>query len=204
MDRKNKTARQTRRRRTCIDEMRRGLARQRNRRGNLAGKTMLQLLTLLSGILALAPQVQDMPPRRDRRQPPSWYTLGSAAWARERGLDPEEGEFPVVPTPRLAPMPRPHPGCSWSRLVRDLSRRPTRDRAREMIQQRVPPEALVWLRSVIADEDWATLRMLGRDANPELIRDRAIAWAIAAELLDRQSDLGTTDDIEPTDGSMKL
>lgn len=191
--------RRERRRRTCLDEMRRNLAQRQRRRGDSVGKLLLRLLTLASVALALVPSFEERSyAPRDRRQPPPGYTLGRAAWARERGLEPEDDEFQTVPEPKLKPMPRPLPGCSWFRLVKDLRRRPTRDRAREMIEERVPPEAQRWLRKILLDEDWGTLRLLGRDADPMLIRERAVLMALAADLLERQPEDAIEDELEPT------
>lgn len=201
MDGETERKRKERRRRTCIDELRRNMARQQVRRADPAGRAVLQLLALLSAGLALLPPIGEKSyAHRNRRQPPLGYDLGSAAWARERGLEPEdEEEFPTVREPRLRPMPRPLPGCSWSRLVKDLRRRPTRARARAMIEERVPSEALPWLRTAIVDEDWSSLRMIGRYADPELIRERALAAALAADLLERQVEVEVVfeNDIEP-------
>ncbi len=190
--------RKERRRRTCIDEIRRNLARQQARRSDPAGKVVLQILALLSAGLALAPAFgQKSYVQRDRRQPPPGYDLGPAAWARERGLEPEDDiEFPAVPEPRLRPMPRPLPNCSWSRLVKDLRRRSTSVRARELIEQRIPSEALPWLRNLILEGDWSALRMIGMNADPELIRDRALAAAAAADLLERHPDLALEHDVD--------
>lgn len=183
-----------RRRRNCADRMRRHLAGWQRRRGggDPAGKVVLQLLTILSGTLALLPPMPSFPfiPHRPRPRPlssisspPGWpvRTLadhddmllaerretgeaalghpddedrGPASWAREHGLDP-----PFYRTSRAAP--------TWSRLVKDLRRRPTKDKARELIELRVPVEAVEWLRSRIQMEDWQSLRMLGRDGATE-------------------------------------
>lgn len=182
------------RRRTCVDQMRRDLARRQERRSDPAGRMVLQLLALLSAALAMAPAWTEIisGSRRDRWQPPRGYTLGPNAWARERGLEPEPGETPTTPTPRLRPMPRPLPDCSWSRLVKDLRRRPTRDRAQMLIEQRVPEAARGWLRATIEAEDWPTLRTLGRDADADLIRERALAMAKVA----RVAVLEPTPDVE--------
>lgn len=162
-----------RQRRTCADRLRRDVARWR--RNDPAGKVVLQLLGLLSAVLALTPAKPEIisASGRDRRQPPPWYPNGPAAWARERGLEPEdEPEEHKQPSPAL----RPKPTASWLRLVKDLDRRPTRERARELIETRVPPEALEWLRETIKQEDWLTLRLVGHDRTEEEIRERAL-WA---------------------------
>jgi hypothetical protein len=180
-----------RRRRNCWEEWQRELARRRERRSDPAGKVMLQLLLLLAALAAAfehnpAPSFQFSRFRRDRYQPPPGYPLGRAAWARERGLEPEPEpeETPATPTPRLRPQPRPLPDCSWSRLVKDLNRRPTRERARALIEERVPAEAHGWLRATIDAEDWQTLRGLGRGADAETIRGRALVAAKFAPVLE--------------------
>lgn len=140
-----------RRQRTGADRLRREVGRRR--RSNPAIKAVLKLLALISAAFALAPAKPEIisVPGRDRRQPPSWYPNGPAAWARERGLEPEDvAEEPKQPAPAL----RPKATASWLRLVKDLDRRPTRERARELIETRVPPEALDWLRGMIREEDW--------------------------------------------------
>ncbi|MCX8999565.1 hypothetical protein NOF55_20885 [Rhizobiaceae bacterium BDR2-2] len=136
---------------------------------------MLKLLAPISAALALAPAKPEIisASGRDRRQPPSWYPNGPVAWARERGLEPEDvAEEPKQPAPAL----RSKATASWLRLVKDLDRRPTRDRARELIETRVPSEALDWLRDMIREEDWLALRLVGHDRTAEEIRERAL-WA---------------------------
>ncbi len=202
------------RRRNCAYEMRRRLIeRQRQRRGgDLAGKVALQLLAILSALLAVMPPIPAPsfsffpPPRRPRPSPsvssppgevirrlsdgdgirspvpsreseprPSGKTdlahlddedRGPTAWNMERGLDP-----PYYRTSsRAAP--------TWSKLVKDLKRRQTADKARELIQYRVSPEAVEWLRNRILFEDWWTLRSLGRDgASDDEIASAALAEA---------------------------
>lgn len=168
---------QRKRRRTCVDWMRRNVARRQRR--DPAAKTMLQLLGLLSAALALLPEsvVASALPERgnnfrpDRRTPPADYELGPDAWARERGLE-----------PIWYPVDRPKPRPSWNRLVKDLNRRSGRDRARVMIEECVPPEALEWLREMIKTEDWIALRIIGHDCPNEEIRDRAALAAMRWEI----------------------
>lgn len=172
----NQDSKRRRKRRTCADWMRRDISRQR--RGNPASKIILQILALFSAILAIAPPMQksSFASGRDPRQPPSWYPNGPAAWARERGLesdyDPETGA--EQPSPAL----RPKAHASWSRLVKDLHRGPTRERARELIEARVHPEALEWLREMIKLEDWMALRLVGHDRTKDEIRDFALLEAM--------------------------
>lgn len=181
------SAEKKRRRRTCADHMRLELARRRERRSDPAGKVMLQLLALLSVVLALAPPVPapafDLPrlrPRRSPWDPPPGYPNGRDAWARERGLDPEPGRarFPTA-TPRVRPTPAPRP---WKRLVRDLDSRSERRReqAREQMLQRVPDEARPWLKGLIASDDRTALRMLGLGADRTTLRERALVAARVA------------------------
>jgi hypothetical protein len=154
---------------------------------------MLQLLGLLSSVLALLPERDALAlPQRgnyfrsDRWMPPPDYELGAEAWARERGL--EASWYPVN---------RPKPRPSWNRLVKDLNRRSAKDRARIMIEERVPPEALEWLREMIKTQDWIALRIVGHDRPQQEIRDRAMMAALRWEL-ERQtsaiSSSGATDD----------
>lgn len=177
----NEDSKKQRKRRTCADRIRRDTGKQR--RSNPASKTMLQLLGLFSTILAIAPPMPEIisASGRDRRRPPSWYPNGPAAWARERGLEPDDAleTGPEQPSPAL----RPKATASWSRLVKDLNRRSTRERARELIETRVPPEALEWLREIIKLEDWMALRLVGHNRTKDEIRDftllEAMKWQAA-------------------------
>ncbi|SCY92721.1 hypothetical protein SAMN03159288_05291 [Rhizobium sp. NFACC06-2] len=179
------------RRRTCADWIRRNVARRRRR--DPASRTVLHLLGLLSAMLALVPEssASAFPERgnnfrRDRRTPPSDYELGADAWARERGLE-----------PIWYPVDQPRPRHSWNRLVKDLNRRSAKDRARILIEERVPPEALEWLREMIKAQDWIALRLVGHDRPEGEIRDRAMMAALRWEL-ERQTSAvassGATDD----------
>lgn len=146
------------RRRTCADRLRRDLAeRQRQRRaGDPAGKVMLQLLALLSGVLAMMPPIP-MPAITFSFRParPLASSIdddrGPTAYAMERGLEPLH-----YATSRLRPPP------SWSRLVRDLKRNRKADRAREHLEARVPPDAVEWLREAIDTDELWRLRMIAR------------------------------------------
>lgn len=163
-------------RRTCADRMRRNIGRRR--RSNPAGKAVVRLLGLLSAALAFFPDKAEAfrePGRRNnsrpaRRTPPPDYELGPEAWARERGIEPS-----------FYPVSKPKPRPSWNRLVKDLNRRSAQDRARAMIQERVPAEALDWLLDAIQKEDWLALRMVGHDRTEEDIRERASLVAKAWE-----------------------
>lgn len=172
-----------RRRRTCIDELRRDLARRRERRADPAGKTMLQILALLSAVLTLAQRIEpafdvvSRPQRRTRYDPPPGYGLGRDAWARERGLDPQPD--PVLstsetPTPRLRPALK-----SWRRLVRELDSPSPRRResARAALEQRLPSLCHDWLRRQAARDDHSQLRMLGIGAGPAELVQRAMTAA---------------------------
>jgi hypothetical protein len=147
-----------RRRRTCLDQMRRELAeRQRKRRGgDPAGKILLQLLALLSGALAMMPPIP-MPtfslPFRPARQPSSTIDedRGPTAYAMERGLEPLN-----YATSRMRPPP------SFRRLVKDLSRPRKADQARELLEARVPHAVIEWLRDSINTGDLWRLRMVAR------------------------------------------
>lgn len=174
----NEDPKRRRKRRTCVDRVRWEIRKQR--RSDPASKTVLQLLGLFSTILALAPPMPEMTASgRDRRQPPSWYPNGPAAWARERGLEPNDDSEreQTQPSPAL----RPKPTVPWLSLVKDLERGPRRERAREIIETRVPPEALQWLRELIRQEDWLGLRLVGHDRTEEEIRERALRTAMRWE-----------------------
>lgn len=169
-----------RRRRTCADRMRRDLAeRQRQGRGgDPAGRVMLQLLGVLSAALALLPSMPELslPFGRPSRGAPLVPSLegipaylddddrGPTAYAMERGID-----LSFYSSSRAAP--------SWSRLVKDCKRRSTGEKARALLEQRVPADAVEWLRSRILVEDWWALRRLGRDG----ATDDEIAAAALAE-----------------------
>ncbi|MXN44090.1 hypothetical protein GR138_02745 [Shinella kummerowiae] len=162
-----------RRRRTCLDQMRRELAeRQRQRRGgDPAGKILLQLLALLSGALAMMPPIP-MPtfslPFRPARQPSSSIDedRGPAAYAMERGLEPLN-----YATSRM----RPPPSFRW--LVKDLSRHRKADQARELLEARVPRAVIEWLRDSINTGDLWRLRMAAR---PGASDDDVIASMLTA------------------------
>lgn len=172
-----------RRRRTCIDELRRDLARRRERRSDPAGKTMLQILALLSAVLTLAQRIEpafdvvSRPQRRTRYDPPPGYGLGRDAWARERGLDPQPDAVlstSETPTPRLRPALK-----SWRRLVRELDSPSPRRResARAALEQRLPSLCHDWLRRQAARDDHSQLRMLGIGAGPAELVQRAMTAA---------------------------
>ncbi|NTF42585.1 hypothetical protein [Rhizobium rhizogenes] len=162
-----------RRRRTCLDQMRRELAeRQRQRRGgDPAGKVLLQLLALLSAALAMMPPIP-MPtfslPFRPARQPSSSIDedRGPTAYAMERGLEPLD-----YASSRMRPPP------SFRRLVKDLSRPRKADEARELLKARVPPAVVEWLRDSINTGDLWRLRMAAR---PGASDDEVIGSMLAA------------------------
>jgi hypothetical protein len=171
------------RRRTCIDEMRRDLARRRERRSDPATKTLLQLLALLSAALALAQprepvfDVGPRPHRRTRYDPPPGYKLGRDAWARERGLDPEPAVVLAAwekPEPRLRPALK-----SWRRLVHELDSPSPRRReeARSALERRLPSVVHDWLRKQAASGDHTELRVLGLGAGPAELVQRALTAA---------------------------
>lgn len=161
-----------RRRRTCADRLRRDLAeRQRQRRGgDPGGKVLLQLLTLLSGALAMMPPIP-MPAFtfsfRPARQPFSSIDedLGPTAYAMERGLE------PLNTSTRMRPPP------SVRRLVKDLSRPRKADQARELLELRVPHAVIEWLRDSINTGDLWRLRMAAR---PGASDDEVIASMLTA------------------------
>ena len=161
------------RRRTCLDEMRRTLTeRQRQRRGgDPAGRVMLQLITLLSGALAMVPPILtptfSFPLRAARRSvPPIDDDRGPTAYAMERGIEPH---YYITSRPRPAP--------SWSRLVKDLSRPRKADRSRELLEERAPPAAVEWLREMIGTGELSQIRMAVR---PGASDDEITASMLAA------------------------
>lgn len=91
---------------------------------------------------------------------------GPTAWLMERGIDP-----PYYQTSsRAAP--------TWSKLVKNLKRSRTKAKAAVLLEYRVPPEAVEWLRNRIYFEDWLALRSLGRDgASDDEIAATALAEA---------------------------
>jgi len=170
---------------------------------------MLQILALLSAVLALAPPVPaliyDLPqprlrPRRSPWDPPAGYPNGREAWARERGLEPEPGRTPLpILTPRLRPTPTPRP---WKRLVKDLDSRSgrRREQARDALMQRVPDEAQAWLRGLIASDDRTALRMLGLGADRTTLCDRALAAARVASAFEDDPTPDVEADAAPAPG----
>lgn len=171
-------------RRTCADRLRRDLAeRQRQRRGgDPTGKVLLQLLTLLSGALAMMPPMP-MPAFsfsfRPARQPTSSIDddRGPTAYAMERGLEPRN-----YASSRMRPPP------SFRRLVKDLSRPRKADQARELLEARVPPAVVEWLRDSIESGDPWRLWMAAR---PGASDDEVIGSMLAAAQMweaERQQD----------------
>lgn len=199
-----------RRSRTCADELRRAIARRRERRSDPAGKIALQLLALLSAVLALARPSEPVldvprPRRRSRYDPPTDYTLGRDAWARERGLDPQPG---TVMTASETPAPGLKPALkSWRRLVRELDSPSPRRReyARIALEQRVPSVVHDWLRREIASEDRTQLRMLGLSAGPAELVERVLRAARVASVPEPEEtpELSPEPDVEPTTPRMK-
>ncbi|NKQ75088.1 hypothetical protein C3Y89_32995 [Rhizobium sp. UPM1132] len=172
-----------RRRRTCADEWRRDLARRRERRADLAGKMMLQVLALLSVVLALAPPIPaaafELPGLRRRSpwEPPTGYPNGRDAWARERGLEPEPDAV-LSTSEKTAPRLRPALK-SWRRLVRELDSPSPRRResARVALEQRLPSLCHDWLRKQAASDDRSQLRILGIGVGPAELVQRAMTAA---------------------------
>lgn len=171
-----------RRRRTCADRLRRDLAeRQRQRRGgDPAGKMALQLLVLLSAGLALLPPLPALSfSFRSARRPASSIDddRGPTAYAMERGLEP----LHHAATPRPAP--------TWTRLVKDLKRPRTTQRARALLEKRVPPAAVEWLREMIEAGEFWQLRRLGLNgATDDDIAAAALTEAQAWEAAQQQAE----------------
>ncbi|MBY3531842.1 hypothetical protein HFN68_02620 [Rhizobium laguerreae] len=185
--------RRERRRRTCVDEMRRDLARRRERRADPATKTLLQLLTLLSAVLAVAQpsepafDITPRPHRRTRYDPPPGYPNGRDAWARERGLDPQSDAVLAAsekPEPRLRPALK-----SWRRLVHELGSPSPRRReeARVALERRLPSVVHEWLRKQATSGDHTQLRVIGLGAGPAELVQRALTAARVESI--RESEL---------------
>lgn len=87
---------------------------------------------------------------------------GPTAYAMERGIDPAHYET-------MEPRPAPRP--SFRRLVKDLSRPRKADKARELLEARVPEAVIEWLRDSIDTGDLWRLRMAARPgaADDEII-----------------------------------
>lgn len=202
------------RRRTCVDEMRRDLARRRAQRSDPATKTLLQLLALLSAALALARPSEPSfdfsprPHRRSRWDPPPGYPNGRDAWARERGLEPEPAAALTAeerPAPALKPALK-----SWRRLVYELSSRSPqrREAARVQLERRLPSVVHEWLRQQVASDDHTQLRVLGISAGPGELIQRALVAARIERVrdLERASppapepELGVEDEVEENAG----
>lgn len=137
---------------------------------------MLQLLALLSATLAMMPPIP-MPTFwfsfRPARLPASSIDddRGPTAYAMERGLEPLHNA-----TGRSRPPP------SWSRLVKDLARSRKADQARELLEARVPPAAVEWLRDTIDTGDLWRLRMAARPgASDDEVASSMLAAAQAWE-----------------------
>ncbi|NNH80652.1 hypothetical protein HLH89_06360 [Rhizobium laguerreae] len=91
---------------------------------------------------------------------------GPTAYEMERGIDP--------PWYRTSS----HAAPTWSRLVKGLKRPRSKERASALLEYRVPPEAVEWLRNRIFFEDWLSLLSLGRDgASDAEIADAALVEA---------------------------
>jgi hypothetical protein len=186
-----------RRRRTCLDDMRRRLTdRQRQRRDtNPAGLVLLQLVTTLSAAFAMLPPIL-MPtfslPFRHARQTASSIDddRGPTAYAMERGIEPAYYET-------NAPMPKPRP--SWARLVKDLKRPRVAARAREEIESRVPLAALEWLREAIDTGEYWQLYKVGRQGATEAEIAVAALDAADAWKAERQQVQDAPADVEPSD-----
>lgn len=166
-----------RHRRTCVDRLRRDLAeRQRRRGGDPVSKIALQLLTLLSSALALMPPILGLTfALRPARCPTSSIDddRGPTAYAMERGLEPLH-----YTTGRLRPPP------SWSRLVKDLARGRKAALARELLEARVPPAAVEWLRDTIDSDDLWRLRMTVRSGASD--DEIAAAMLLAARMWEEE------------------
>ncbi len=183
------------RRRTCLDRGRLDLAeRQRQcRGGDPAGKVMLRLLGILSGVLAMIPPIW-----RPRLLFPTWAAKrpvpsidddrGPTAYAMERGIEPH-----YYAVSRVRPVP------SWSRLVKDLSRSRKTDQARELLEARVPTAAMGWLREAIETGDLWRLRMVVRPgASDDEIAASMLAaaqiWELERQQQSEDPDLDPPDD----------
>ncbi|MCX8996252.1 hypothetical protein NOF55_16470 [Rhizobiaceae bacterium BDR2-2] len=134
---------------------------------------MLQLLGILSGALAMVPPIP-MPafafsfgPSRSS-VPAIDDDRGPTAYAMERGIEPHFYATSVM---------QPAPAPSFRRLVKDLARSRKADRARELLEARVPPAAIEWLRDMIDTGDLWQIRMA---AQPGFTEDEITASMLAA------------------------
>ena len=151
--------------------MRRDLVeRQRQRRGgDPAGKALLQLLGILSGALAMLPPIPMPAFAFSFRPAPSIdEDRGPTAYAMERGIEPHYYATSII---------RPAPAPSFRRLVKDLARSRKADRARELLEARVPPAAVAWLRDMIGMGELSQIRMT---AQPGFSEDEITASMLAA------------------------
>ena len=169
-----------RRRRTCADRLRRDLAERQRRRGDPAGKVALQVLVLLSALLAMRPPMPafSFSFRPARRSVSIDDDPGPTAYAMERGLEPS-----YYATSRLRPSP------SWTKLVKDLKRPRAAEQARVLLEQRVPSAAVEWLREMIDAGEFWQLRRLGlSSATDDEISAAALAEAKAWGAAQQQSE----------------
>jgi hypothetical protein len=152
---------------------------------------MLQLLALVSATLAMMPPIP-MPtfsfPLRPARRPTSSIDddRGPTAYAMERGLEP-----PNYASSRMRPPP------SFRRLVKDLSRPRKTDEARELLEARVPPAAVEWLRDSISTGDLWRLRMAAR---PGASDDEVIgSMLVAAQMWEAERQQAASPEAETPD-----
>lgn len=115
--------------------------------------------------LVASPESKPRPAQRAESSPLDDENRGPTAYAMERGIDP--GFYRT--SSRAAP--------TWSKLVKDLKRPRSKAKAAALLEYRVPPEAVEWLRNRVSFEDWLSLRQLGRDC----ASDDEIAAAALAE-----------------------
>ncbi|KAB0459785.1 hypothetical protein [Agrobacterium radiobacter] len=97
-------------------------------------------------------------PLRPARQPSSSIDedRGPTAYMMERGLEPLN-----YASSRMRPPP------SFRRLVKDLSRPRKAEKARELLEARVPHAVIEWLRDSINTGDLWRLRMAARPGAPD-------------------------------------
>ncbi|MGO6844822.1 hypothetical protein ACCS84_16680 [Rhizobium ruizarguesonis] len=166
-------------------------------------KTLLQLLTLLSAVLAVvqpsepAFEITPRPHRRTRYDPPPEYPNGRAAWARERGLDPQSDAVLAAserPEPRLRPALK-----SWRCLVRELGSPSPRRRevARVALERRLPSVVHEWLRKQAASGDHTQLRVIGLGAGPAELVQRALTAARAESIREPEPPPSPAPEMEP-------
>jgi hypothetical protein len=156
---------QQKKERNCADRMRKTMMERQRKKGggDPALTVMIQLLAIVSIIAKAMPSFSFSP------RPPAFVSSppgplprhlddedrGPTAHMMERGIEPNFYRT----SSRAAP--------SWSQLVKDLKRDRRKGRALELLEYRVPPAAVLWLRDRVQNEDFATLLQMRRNCGDE-------------------------------------